>query len=103
MEPFLTIMRKWRLVISAYSFLLGVVAVTQAKKTLRNYMRTQHQNELETKTEQRRVSSLSVSDLILRALMSSMVKEEYSLSSCCSCWAWLRVRRPYMGTDTSWI
>lgn len=38
-------------------------------------------------------------------LMSSMVKEEYSLSSSGSAAAAapLRVRMPYMGTDTSWI
>lgn len=36
-------------------------------------------------------------------LMSSMVKEEYSLSSSGSCCDWLLVRTPYMGTDTSWI
>lgn len=36
-------------------------------------------------------------------LMSSMVKEEYSLSSWGSCCDWLLVRMPYMGTDTSWI
>lgn len=47
--------------------------------------------------------NLRVSNLILSALMSSMVKDEYSLSSWCSCWDWLLVRIPYMGTDTSWI
>lgn len=41
--------------------------------------------------------------LILCLLMSSMVKEEYSLSSWCSCWDWLLVRMPYIGTDTNWI
>lgn len=47
------------------------------------------------------MSSLRASNLILRALMSSMVKDEYSLSSWCSCWDWLLVRIPYIGTDTS--
>ena len=36
-------------------------------------------------------------------LMSSMVKVEYSASSC---WSWgdsPRVKRPYIGAETSWI
>lgn len=41
------------------------------------------------------------SHLILPLLMSSMVKEEYSLSSWGSCCSWLLVRIPYIGTDTS--
>lgn len=34
---------------------------------------------------------------------SRMLKDEYSFSSRCCCGDSLRVSRPYMGTDTSWI
>lgn len=49
------------------------------------------------------VYSVFNSYLILCLLMSSMVKEEYSLSSWGSCCDWLLVRMPYIGTDTNWI
>lgn len=39
MEPYLTIMRKWRPVPEAYSFLVGVAVLIQAEKVHLNYIR----------------------------------------------------------------
>lgn len=102
---------------------MGVVALIHTKKICLNYIRAvspatclmnktpdliaaQQQEEQWRQTlkgGRSAVCNLRVSNLILSALMSSMVKDEYSLSSWCSCWDWLLVRIPYMGTDTSWI